>query len=163
MTKRRALRGYRGRTETSPAKLSACATCHYPRALRTATGQCGAVGTSRPTAIPHAMPNANSRGHIRTRGAHAHYARPRGDAARWGHRALPPYRTPCQTRIRAAIFARAVRTRITVPLGNRLRQRHIRTRSAHAHYPCGAMLARGGSPPCRTPCRSKIRTRGAHT
>ena len=28
MTKRRALRGYRGRTETPPAKLSACATCH---------------------------------------------------------------------------------------------------------------------------------------
>ena len=41
MTKRRALRGYRGRTETPPAKLSACATCHYPRALCTATGRCG--------------------------------------------------------------------------------------------------------------------------
>ena len=51
MTKRRALRGYRGRTETPPAKLSACATCHYPRALPTATGRCGAMGTSRPTAI----------------------------------------------------------------------------------------------------------------
>ena len=31
MTKRRALRGYRGRTETPPAKLSACPTCHYAR------------------------------------------------------------------------------------------------------------------------------------
>ena len=30
VTGRRALRGYRGRTETPPAKLSACATCHYP-------------------------------------------------------------------------------------------------------------------------------------
>ena len=27
---------------------------------------------------------------IRTREVHAHYPRPRGDAARWGHRALPP-------------------------------------------------------------------------
>ena len=33
VTGRRALRGYRGRTETPPAKLSACATCHYSRAL----------------------------------------------------------------------------------------------------------------------------------
>ena len=30
VTRRRALRGYRGRTETPPAKLSACATCHTP-------------------------------------------------------------------------------------------------------------------------------------
>ena len=56
MTKRRALRGYRGRTETPPAKLSACATCHYPRALPTATGRCGAMiacggSPPRPTAI----------------------------------------------------------------------------------------------------------------
>ena len=49
-----ALRGYRGRTETPPAKLSACATCQYSRALPTATGRCGAMGTSRPTAITHA-------------------------------------------------------------------------------------------------------------
>ena len=28
VTRRRALRGYRGRPETPPAKLSACATCH---------------------------------------------------------------------------------------------------------------------------------------
>ena len=33
MTGHRALRGYRGRTETPPAKLSACATCHYPRRI----------------------------------------------------------------------------------------------------------------------------------
>ena len=57
VTGRRALRGYRGRTETPPAKLSACATCHYPRhlshgALPTATGRCGAIETSRPTAKP---------------------------------------------------------------------------------------------------------------
>ena len=127
---RRALRGYRGRTETPPAKLSACATCHargnirtpcrakkntkavshrgllpqplwlfcgfqsepqetqkkfvilynplksslcpfvlkisraappppsmahYPRKIRTATGRCGAMGTSRPTAITDAI------------------------------------------------------------------------------------------------------------
>ena len=51
VTGRRALRGYRGRTETPPTKLSACATCHYPRALPTTTGRCGAMGTSRPTAI----------------------------------------------------------------------------------------------------------------
>ena len=54
VTGRRALRGYRGRTETPPAKLSACATAITPawcdakfaRAL-----PCGAMGTSRPTAI----------------------------------------------------------------------------------------------------------------
>ena len=75
VTGRRALRGYRGRTETPPAKLSACATCHYPRhlshgALPTATGRCGAIGTSRPTAITHAkLARA-----VRTRITHDHGA-----------------------------------------------------------------------------------------
>ena len=74
MTRRRALRGPgapaggRGRTETPPAKLSACDTCHCARtgALRTqgvhghtARAGCtahysgGAMRTSRPTAKPH--------------------------------------------------------------------------------------------------------------
>ena len=33
------VRGYRGRTETPPAKLSTCATCHANGTLRTTTGQ----------------------------------------------------------------------------------------------------------------------------
>ena len=66
---------------------------HYPGGLRTATGHAhypgGAMGTSRPTAITHAHYPRK----IRTRKSHAHYPRPRGDAARWGHRALPPFPT----------------------------------------------------------------------
>lgn len=45
VTRRRALRGPgapagdKGRTETPPAKLSTCATCHANSTLRTTTGQ----------------------------------------------------------------------------------------------------------------------------
>ena len=35
VNRRRALRGYRGRTETPPAKLSACATCRARGNIRT--------------------------------------------------------------------------------------------------------------------------------
>ncbi len=51
------------------------------RVVRTATGRCGAMRTSRPTATG---PN-----HGNGRRGHEWCARPRGDAARWGHRALP--------------------------------------------------------------------------
>ena len=115
--RRRALRGPgapaggRGRTETPPATLSACATCnargHYARAVRTriahakfarasrtTTGHAhypgGAMGTSRPTAITPVWCAAithpqNSHAHypgaLRTATGHAH--RP------WGFPTLP--------------------------------------------------------------------------
>ena len=109
MTERRALRGYRGRTETPPAKLSACATCHAYGTLPTRGAHGGAMGTSRPTAITPAYFRTRNRPrwltapggamvgrrasrlapyrhytrNIRTRAlprAHRHYARPRGTA-----------------------------------------------------------------------------------
>ena len=40
VTGRRALRGYRGRTETPPAILSACATCHAPWACAPPVPRC---------------------------------------------------------------------------------------------------------------------------
>ena len=55
------------------------------RGVRTTTGRGGAMGTSRPTAMPHEG-CARQWG---TRGEHGREARPRDDAARWGHRALP--------------------------------------------------------------------------
>ena len=61
VTRRRALRGYRGRTETPPAKLSACATCHANGTLRTRGAHGGAMGTSRPTAIARALPTVAHR------------------------------------------------------------------------------------------------------
>ena len=110
VTGRRALRGYRGRTETPPAKLSTCATCHYTRALhpritRAARGSATiARGGSPPSRLapPRHYPwrlATTVRGlasyHIRTRGAWhraicTHGALPTRitRAARWGHRAL---------------------------------------------------------------------------
>ena len=73
VTRRRALRGPgapaggRGRTETPPAKLSMCATCHDYGTLPSRGAHGGAMGTSRPTAMPHAHYARN----IRTRGARA--------------------------------------------------------------------------------------------
>ena len=63
-TGRRALRSYRGRTETPPAKLSACATCHAHGAL--------------PGAMPHAQ---NSHDH----GVRALPGRRDGDIAPYRH------------------------------------------------------------------------------
>ena len=44
----------------------------------------------RPTAITLAKLAPHYRTPLHSQYSHAHYARPRGDAARWGHRALPP-------------------------------------------------------------------------
>ena len=91
MDRRRALRGYVGRTETPPAKLSACATCHGAGARgergRRGAGdhathrtmrRGGAMGTSRPTATGH----GNGTGRRDAGGAHDHGAMRRdGDIA----------------------------------------------------------------------------------
>ena len=74
-TRRRALRGPgapaggRGRTETPPAKLSTCATCHAHGTLPTRGAHGGAMGTSRPTAITHAIFARELSGHITPGGA----------------------------------------------------------------------------------------------
>ena len=82
-TRRRALRGPgaqaggRGRTETPPAKLSTCATCHAHGTLPTRGAHGGAMGTSRPTAITHAIFARELSGHI-TRAARWSAAGPPG-------------------------------------------------------------------------------------
>ncbi len=137
-TGRRALRSYRGRTETPPAKLSACATCYAHGAL------------------PGAMP-------------HAWCARLRGDAARWGHRALPPLPTQNSHAIThralpgamphawcAPAPQKIIFVLLYIPLKSslcpfvlKIHTCNIRTTTGHAHYPtpCRTRIARGGSPP----------------
>ena len=130
VTERRALRGYRGRTETPPAKLSACATCHAYGTLPTRGAHGGAMGTSRPTAITPA--------YFRTRIARGG-SPPR--AARWSA-AGPPGSRP--TAITPAIFARApyrVRTAITHDHGARRITRRAQwscpnVRFAHTNRGC---------------------------
>ena len=63
-----------------------------------------AVGRDVPIAPPRRMARCAAlhrtiiacgvRTRITRQYSHAHYTRPRDDAARWGHRALPPLRTP---------------------------------------------------------------------
>ncbi len=52
-TGRRALRGYGGRTETPPAKLSACATCHGAAAVASRHRRCGAAARAGRVGSPH--------------------------------------------------------------------------------------------------------------
>ena len=69
---------------------------------------------------------------IRTRDAHAKFARPRDEATRWGHRALPPLRTAIlHTIIARRHYARKIRTR-GAPYRHYARE--IRTRDTHRHY-----------------------------
>ena len=81
-----------GGTETPPAKLSACATCHTthrggepPRAVRAVRAGRPGGQASRPTATGH---DNGADGKGRRRGRPCHAPR-RGAAAQWGHRALP--------------------------------------------------------------------------
>ena len=128
-TGRRALRSYRGRTETPPAKLSACATCHAARGVRTTTGHAhysgGAMGTSRPTAITHAkfarhytprITRCRAALVVRTRPPKNNLCAPIHPAQKLFvplcvKTSRPP---PCPWRITHAIFARVGRTRITL-------------------------------------------------
>ena len=67
-TGRRALRGYRGRTETPPAKLSACATWQAAHRADGAAARAGRPGgqASRPTAKPHERAHDHGTRAVRT-------------------------------------------------------------------------------------------------
>ena len=72
VTERRALRGYRGRTETPPAKLSAYATCHAYGTLPTHGAPGGAMVGRRASRLALYR---HAHGACRTRIAHAIFAR----------------------------------------------------------------------------------------
>ena len=79
--------------------------------------RCGRARCPHRAAAPHGAVRGFASCDNRVWGTHAHYTRPRDDAARWGHRALPPLRTPITWQYSCAL------------------------------PPCRTRFARGGSPP----------------
>ncbi len=131
MTRRRALRGPgapaggRGRTETPPAKLSACATCHCARAVPRAKfvwcaawhpGQFShghyACGASREGGEPPRAVAAKHRAlpPLRMRGCTAHYSGGAMGTSRPTAITHARCATPLRTRNSRATFARPCRT-----------------------------------------------------
>ena len=171
MTRRRALRGPgapagdKGRTETPPAKLSACATCHYPREIRTTTGHAhypgGAMRTSRPTAITPAWGAPP----LHTRNSHTIYT------ALGAHRLCPVVRPVAVGRDVPIAPPRHRRgARLGIPRTLRACRGSVRgTARGRAAHPARchnraaithAKFERGGSPPRPTAITHAIFARG---
>ena len=150
------LRGYRGRTETPPAKLSACATCHALGNIRTRITRAappvprGAVSWSCGLAVGRDVPIAPPR---RWRGArlgivqnsHAHLCVRRATAVRttlpmriFHMRITRAARCPHRAAAPAPVAARHSRRR-AIGAVRGLASCEIRTQYSHAHYPRGAM------------------------
>ncbi len=94
-TGRRALRGYWGRTETPPAKLSACATCHGAAAVASRHGRCGAAARAGRVGSPHGRPTAKHRALALWSTARVRAGQERGEGRIFGcngGRARCPYR-----------------------------------------------------------------------
>ncbi len=117
------------RAAAPSARCAAWHRAHHCALGRPDAAPCAAIGGAR------RRPRQNSQ-RVLLAITHAHYARPRGDAARWSPVGAPDSRPTAITPVWGA-----------PPF-------------AHAHYLSGAMVACGGSPPSR-PYRTRAVTCGA--